>query len=75
MPKKITAFYADWCGSCKAVLPKLEAYARREGIMFEKVNLDHCKTDKCESIEAVPHVMLDGRVMSDKQLERIIDAS
>jgi thiol-disulfide isomerase/thioredoxin len=69
---KITAFYADWCGSCETILPKLEAYARRNGMMFEKVNVDHCTTDKCESIDAVPHVLVDGQPVSDRHLEQMI---
>ena len=70
---KITAFYAPWCGTCHTILPKVEAYARRNGMMFEKVNVEQCKTDTCESVDFVPHILVDGRPMSDAQLERIID--
>ena len=71
--KGITAFYAPWCGNCRIVIPKLRAYARRKGYRFEKINVENCKTETCESIGYVPHVLMNGRPMSDKQLERILD--
>ena len=70
---KITAFYAPWCGNCHTILPKVEAYARRNGIAFEKINVEKCSTDQCNSVDAVPHILVDGRPMSDAQLGRIID--
>ncbi len=73
--KGITAFYAPWCGNCHVILPKVEAYARRKGYKFEKINLDKCKTETCDSVDYVPQILLDGRPMSDAQLERIIDGS
>ena len=70
---KITAFYAPWCGSCHVVIPKVEAYARRHGISFEKVDVDGCNTEQCNSVDYVPTILVDGRPMSDSMLERIID--
>ena len=75
MPNKITAFYAPWCGSCHVVIPKVEAYARRNGMSFEKVDVDKCTTEQCDAVGYVPHIMIDGRPMSDAQLEKILDAS
>jgi len=72
MPK-ITAFYADWCGNCHTIIPKLRAYAKRNGYKFEKINVDKCHTEACESVDYVPHVMVDGRPMSDAELGRIVD--
>ena len=74
MPK-ITAFYAPWCGNCEAILPKVKAYAKRNGMAFEKIDVDRCGTDQCDSIEYVPSILVDGRPMSDALLEKIIDGS
>ena len=73
MSKTITAFYAPWCGSCHTVIPKVEAYDKRNGISFEKVDVDQCDTQQCNNVDYVPHIMVDGRPMSDAQLEKILD--
>jgi len=73
MPK-ITAFYAPWCGSCHVVIPKVEAYARRNGISFEKIDVDKCHTETCNSVDFVPHILVDGHPISDAYLEKMIDA-
>ena len=70
---KIVAFYAPWCDSCHTIIPKVEAYARRKGIAFEKINVDKCTTERCEAVGYVPQIMVDGRPMSDSMLERILD--
>ena len=70
---KITAFYAPWCGSCHTVIPKVRAYAKRNGIAFEKIDVDKCTTDQCNRVDYVPHIMMDGHPISDAQLEKIIN--
>ena len=69
---KITAFYAPWCDNCHTILPKVEAYARRNGMSFEKIDVDKCNTEQCNTVDFVPHVLVDGRPMSDSMLERIL---
>ena len=70
---KITAYFAPWCGNCHTIIPKVKAYAKRNGIAFEKVNVDKCTTEVCESIGYVPHILMDGQPISDVQLERIVN--
>lgn len=69
---KLTAFYADWCDSCHTILPKLKAYARRNGMSFEKIDIDKCSTETCDSVDYIPHILVDGQPVSDKKLEQMI---
>ena len=70
---KITAFHAPWCGPCHDLLPKVKAYAHRNGIAYEEINVDHCDTEQCNAIEYVPSIIIDGHPMSDNLLEKIIN--
>ena len=37
----VVDFYADWCGPCKAIAPKIEEMAaENEDVVFLKVNVD-----------------------------------
>ena len=69
---KITVYFAEWCGSCKAITPKIKAYARRNGIAFEKIDVDKCTTKTCNSVDYIPHILMDGQLVSDRQLEKMI---
>lgn len=69
---KITIYVSDWCGNCKVIAPKIAEYARRNGLDFEKINVEACNTEKCKSIEYIPHVLIDGRIVSDKKLDQMI---
>tara|TARA_R100001443_G_scaffold112906_1_gene127008 strand:+ start:664 stop:1011 length:348 start_codon:yes stop_codon:yes gene_type:complete len=62
-------FYADWCGPCKRMLPKVESVASKlEGkVTVAKVNVDESRTTAAKfSIRSIPTFALikDGKVVS-----------
>jgi len=56
----VVDFYADWCGPCKVIAPKVEALSSEEtDVAFLKVNVDVASevAEKCE-ISAMPTFQL-----------------
>ncbi len=52
-------FYADWCGPCKSLGPKLEESAKEKNFTLVKVNVDnHAELSEEYDVSGIPHVIL-----------------
>ena len=71
----VIRFYStDWCGFCKSEYPKVEKIAARLGYKIEKINVEQCPVNlkkKCASIDAVPVIELNGKIMTVSELEKL----
>lgn len=76
----IVDFYADWCGPCRKLAPKLEAVAKKYGdkLIVYKVNIDEnpqlAYKFSIQSIPAVLFVPVEGKPLfslGDLSLEQI----
>lgn len=75
---KVVDFYADWCGPCKNLIPKLETLSQDYDIDFIKINVDKNidLSMKTYSIKSVPTVLIlkDGeikvRLTGDKDIQQ-----
>ncbi|XP_068676583.1 thioredoxin-like isoform X2 [Montipora capricornis] len=56
----VIIFYADWCGPCRSVAPKLEKMAREfPDVVFAKVNIEHAEeVATLFAIVSIPHFKL-----------------
>ena len=79
----VVDFFADWCGPCKTLTPKLkELSTKYENVVFVKVNVDDFEEiTRLHKIEAMPTihfykngVMLDTKVIGGNinEIEKII---
>merc|ERR1712141_33958 len=52
----VVDFYADWCGPCKMIGPKVEVLAAKyENVVFVKVNVDeNAEASEFYNISAMP---------------------
>ena len=56
----LVEYFADWCGPCKVLLPKLENLEKEyNNTVFVKINIDD-ETDHCRelNIRSIPNVMI-----------------
>ena len=68
----LKVFTAKWCGACKVELPKIRAAASKLGYSVQQIDISECAPRdkaKCQRIEFVPHIELNGREISVSQLE------
>ena len=65
-------FYADWCGPCKRIAPRLEEFSETYGdkVLFVKLNIQACEEAAAlYSVRALPTFMIfdNGKATSDYQ--------
>jgi thioredoxin 1 len=58
--KLLVDYWAEWCGPCKALIPRLDALSNQyPDVMFVKVNVDENTDSALElGIRSVPTVMI-----------------
>lgn len=69
---KLTVYAAEWCAACSVEVPKVVELANRLSLQVEVVDIGRCPVshkETCDSLEAVPTLMLDGREVTREQLE------
>lgn len=63
----IVDFYADWCGPCRLLAPKLETrLAKEKNVHLAKINVDNLDEIAANhSVSTIPHVVgyKDGKVI------------
>jgi thiol-disulfide isomerase/thioredoxin len=70
----IRYYSTNWCGFCESEFPKVERIASKLGYTIERINVEQCPIrlkQKCESIDAVPVVELNGKIMTVSELEKL----
>ena len=73
MAHTITIYKTQSCGYCPGVINHINRkYGGRRGVSVEVIDVDQCKTEKCEQIMYTPYVELDGRQVEVSQLEQIL---
>ncbi len=56
----VVDFYADWCGPCRELAPRLEALAAKNGMVVLKVDIAKWGSPVAEqfNINSIPHLMI-----------------
>lgn len=75
MPKKspITVYKHDGCGGCRELLPIIKKLAKKRRIPLKVINIESCKTKKCDSLGYVPYIEYKNReVKTSEELAKIL---
>ena len=73
MSKRVIFYGSKWCEYCAADYPKVVQTAQKLGYSVEKVDVDRCPVnlkERCNKIEWVPTVELDGKIMSVQEFQK-----
>lgn len=73
MPKKspITVFAHHGCGGCRELLPIIKKLAKKKKIPVKVVDVEKCKTAKCDKLGYVPYIEYKGKEI--KTSERLAE--
>ena len=75
MAKKspITVYKHNSCGGCRELLPIIKKLARKKGIPVKVVDVEKCKSKKCESLGYVPYIFYQNReIKTSKELAEVL---
>jgi len=53
--------------------PELKKVARSKGWKYRQVNVERCKTKFCDEIDVVPLIVVDGKTLSESEMEAFIE--
>ena len=73
--KKVTVYFAEWCGACKSQVPRIQELARSGGFAVELVDVDSVDPEvqrRVQHVRFVPHIEYLGSEISFMKLAGII---
>lgn len=70
---KLTIYKSNDCDACRKLVPKITEKARKRGWEVTTVDIDKCDTKECKSLSFVPTIKKDGKLMSDRELEVLMN--
>ena len=73
---KIIVFKTSWCDACKSEVPRIQEAAHKLGYSVDVIDIERCPVNmkpRCDSVDFVPHVELDGEVISVDKLVSMAD--
>lgn len=63
----ITVYKHDGCGGCRELLPVIKKLAKKRKIPLKVINVENCKTKKCDSLGYVPYIEYRGKEIKTSQ--------
>lgn len=69
----ITVFKHNSCGGCRELLPIIKKLARKRKIPVKVIDVEKCKTKKCNELGYVPYIEYQGKeIKTSKELAEVL---
>lgn len=75
MTKKppITVFKHNDCGGCRQLVPIIKKLAKKKKIPVKIIDVEKCKSKKCDSLGYVPYIEYNGKeIKTSQQLAEVL---
>ena len=75
MTKKspITVYAHHGCGGCRELLPIIKRLAKKKKIPVKVIDIEKCKTEKCNKLGYVPYIEFNHReIKTSQELAQIL---
>ena len=68
----LTYYWHPDCGGCRQLKPVFKEIAKEKGWKYKEVDVVDCETKICDTIEYVPTVYVDDKMLNFKEMEQIL---
>jgi len=73
MVKTLRYYWHPDCGGCEELKPAFKELANLKGWKYKEINVEHCETNICDSLEYVPTVYVGRKKLNIKEMESLLD--
>ena len=61
------------CSRCMDLKPELKKTAKKKNWKYKEINVEHCRSKFCDSIEYVPIIVVDGKNLNEKEMYEFVE--
>lgn len=69
----IKVYKHDGCGGCRELLPVIKKLAKRQKIPVKVIDVEKCKSKKCDKLGYVPYIEYKGQeIKTSRELAEVL---
>ncbi|GAH01398.1 unnamed protein product [marine sediment metagenome] len=72
MAKTLRYYWHPDCAGCEDLKPAFKEIAKLKGMKYREINVEKCKSKRCNSLEYVPTVYIGNKQLNLKEMDKIL---
>ncbi len=73
MVKTLRYYWHPDCGGCEELKPAFKELAELKGWKYKEINIETCKSKRCNAMEYVPTVFVGSKKLNLKEMEKLLN--